>query len=108
MPHLITQIENLMEKHGIKDEKIVTRMTGCPNGCARPYIAEIGFVGTNYGRYNVMLGSDVEGTRLNKLYKENLDEQEILTELDGLFARFVTNRNKEEAFGDFVMREAIV
>jgi sulfite reductase (NADPH) hemoprotein beta-component len=55
-----------------------------------------------------MLGSDVEGTRLNKLYKENLDEQEILTELDGLFARFVTNRNKEEAFGDFVMREAIV
>jgi sulfite reductase (NADPH) hemoprotein beta-component len=83
-------------------------MTGCPNGCARPYISEIGFVGTNYGRYNMMLGSDVAGYRLNKLYKENLNEEQILSELDVLFDRYANNRLEHEPFGDFVMREAIV
>ncbi len=82
-------------------------MTGCPNGCARPYISEIGFVGTAYGRYNMMLGSDVQGFRLNKLYKENLNEEQILQELDMLFATYAANRREYEPFGDFVMREVM-
>ena len=108
LPSLITKIESLLEKYKLQKKGIGIRMTGCPNGCARPYISEIGFVGTNYGRYNMHLGADVIGTRLNKIYKENLDEQEILTELDGLFERFNKNRKKKEAFGDFVVREGIV
>ena len=83
-------------------------MTGCPNGCARPYISEIGFVGTAYGKYNMMLGSDVPGFRLNKMYKENLEEAQILSELDMLFGKYASNRLENEPFGDFVMREAIV
>lgn len=105
MPHLMTRIEALMAKHGIADENIVIRMTGCPNGCARPYAAEIGFIGTSLGRYNLMLGSDYEGYRLNKLYKENLDEEGIVSELDDLFGRYVTERATGEPFGDFTMRK---
>lgn len=108
MPTLLTKIEGLMEKYGILNEKIVIRMTGCPNGCARPYSAEIGFVGTSYGHYNLMLGGDVEGLRLNKLFKENLDEEKILFELDILFNQFVQRRKVNEPFGNFVMREVIV
>ena len=105
MPHLMTRIESLMNKHGIADESIVVRMTGCPNGCARPYMAEIGFIGTSYGRYNLMLGGDVEGLRLNKLYKENLNEEGIVSELDTLFGTYVTERAAGEPFGDFTMRK---
>ncbi len=107
LPSLITKIDELMAKHNVSDESIIIRMTGCPNGCARPYIAEVGFVGTAYGRYNMHLGANVAGTRLNKLYRENLNEEEILTEMDGLLGQFVANRKKKEAFGDFVMREAM-
>src|SRR3954453_23429822 len=105
MPHLMRRIESLMIKHGIADESIVIRMTGCPNGCARPYMAEIGFIGTSYGKYNLMLGSDVEGLRLNKLYKENLDEEGILSELDTIFSTYVAERAAGEPFGDFTMRK---
>jgi len=107
MPHLMTRIEHLMAKHGIADESIVVRMTGCPNGCARPYMAEIGFIGTSYGRYNLMLGSDVEGMRLNRLYKENLDEEGIVSELDYLFGRYVAERTTGEPFGDFTLRKVL-
>jgi len=105
MPHLMTRIESLMNKHGIADESIVVRMTGCPNGCARPYMAEIGFIGTSYGRYNLMLGGDVEGLRLNRLYKENLNEEGIVSELDTLFGTYVAERAAGEPFGDFTMRK---
>ena len=108
LPTLITHIETILGKYGLQDEGIIIRMTGCPNGCARPYIAEIGFVGTSLGKYNVHLGADVSGQRLNKLYKENLDEAQILTELDKLFGRFSSNRKAAESFGDFVVREAII
>ncbi|MGN6619012.1 MAG: NADPH-dependent assimilatory sulfite reductase hemoprotein subunit [Ilyomonas sp.] len=108
LPSLLTKIEGLLEKHGLNDEKIVIRMTGCPNGCARPYVAEIAFIGTSYGHYNLMIGGDVEGARLNKLFKENLDEDQILFELDILFNQFAERRNANESFGDFVMRESIV
>ena len=83
-------------------------MTGCPNGCARPYISEIGFIGTSLGHYNMHLGSDAIGYRLNKIYKENLDEAAILNELDVLFEKFKAKRKKKESFGDFIVREGIV
>jgi sulfite reductase (NADPH) hemoprotein beta-component len=83
-------------------------MTGCPNGCARPYISEIGFIGTSLGHYNMYLGADAVGYRLNKIYKENLDEAAILKELDVLLESFKTKRKKKESFGDFIMREGIV
>ena len=81
MPSLLTKIESLLAKYDLSEEEIIIRMTGCPNGCARSYIAEIGFVGTAIGKYNMHLGGDHEGFRLNKIYKESLDETAILTEL---------------------------
>lgn len=108
LPSLITKIEAVLAKHKLQDEGISIRMTGCPNGCARPYISEIGFIGTAYGRYNMHLGADVIGERLNKIYKENIDETEILNELDLLFARFAAGRKRKESFGDFIVREGIV
>ena len=80
-------------------------MTGCPNGCGRSTAAEIGFIGTAPGKYNLHLGGDNEGQRLNKLYKENIGEAEILTELDNLFAAFKDEKLKEERFGDFALRK---
>ncbi len=104
LPALISRIEPLLEKHQLASEPIIIRMTGCPNGCGRPYTAEIGFVGTSPGRYNMYLGADHEGTRLNKIYKENLEENSILHELDSLFAIYKKERNEEEKFGDFALR----
>ncbi len=80
-------------------------MTGCPNGCARPYVAEIGLVGTALGHYNLYFGGDRLGERLNKLYLENLQEKEILRELDGWLARYKSERKINETFGDFTWRE---
>jgi sulfite reductase (NADPH) hemoprotein beta-component len=108
LPSLIDKIEPLLEKHGLIQEDIVIRMTGCPNGCARPYIAEIGFVGTALGRYNLHLGSDHVGERLNKLYKEALDEASIIEELDKLFQAYSAERNPGEYFGDFSLRKGWV
>jgi sulfite reductase (NADPH) hemoprotein beta-component len=105
LPALISKIEPLLDKHKISDDEISVRMTGCPNGCGRPYVAEIGFVGTSYGHYNMHLGGDREGTRLNKKYKESLDETAILNELDTLFGVYVKKRKKGETFGDFAVRE---
>lgn len=104
LPSLLDKIDALQAKHGLAGEGIILRMTGCPNGCARPYLAEIGFIGTAYGRYNLLLGGDRYGYRLNKLYKTNLDETAILAELDGLFGRYSEERQAEESFGDFIHR----
>ncbi|TRY16327.1 assimilatory sulfite reductase (NADPH) hemoprotein subunit [Shewanella hanedai] len=103
-PDFLTKVESLQEKHGFLDQGIVIRMTGCPNGCARPFAAEIGLVGKAPGRYNLYLGASFEGTRLNKLYRENIQEAEILSELDGLFARYVAEREEAETFGNFTVR----
>jgi sulfite reductase (NADPH) hemoprotein beta-component len=108
MPSLLTKIESLLAKYQLSDEDIIIRMTGCPNGCARPYIAEIGFVGTAMGRYNMHLGGDNQGQRLNKIYKESLDESAILIELDGLFAGFKKEKKDNEKFGDFTMRKQLI
>ncbi|MEP6595113.1 MAG: NADPH-dependent assimilatory sulfite reductase hemoprotein subunit [Ginsengibacter sp.] len=108
MPSLLTKIESLLSKYQLDEEEIIIRMTGCPNGCARSYIAEIGFVGTAVGKYNMHLGGDYEGFRLNKVYKENLEEAEILAELDELFAAFKKERTANESFGDYVVRKQLV
>jgi sulfite reductase (NADPH) hemoprotein beta-component len=101
MPSLISKLEPLLEHHGLHQDNIIMRMTGCPNGCARPYAAEIGFVGTGPGRYNLHIGGDNEGERLNTLYKENLGEEEILLEVDKLFGAYVSGRTAGESFGDY-------
>ncbi len=107
MPSLLTKIELLLATHQLSDEEIIIRMTGCPNGCARSYIAEIGFVGTGLGKYNLHLGGDHEGKRLNKIYKKSLGEEEILSELDGLFGDFKKEKNDNEKFGDYSLRKHI-
>lgn len=108
MPELLDKIEPLLNKHDLGAEDIVIRMTGCPNGCARPYAAEIAFIGTAPGRYNLQLGGDNQGQRLNKTFKESLDETAILQELDNLFASFKNERQVDEKLGDFVMRKELV
>jgi sulfite reductase (NADPH) hemoprotein beta-component len=104
LPSLLTKIESLLVNHGLENEKIITRMTGCPNGCGRSSVSEIGFIGTGVGKYNLNLGGDHEGYRLNKLYKESLDEAAILSELDSLFGEFKASRQSNESFGDFTYR----
>ena len=108
LPSLISKLEPLLKKYGLGEEDIILRMTGCPNGCARSYIAEIGFIGTALGKYNLQLGGDHAGMRLNKVYKESLDEAAILQELDILFSQFAKERNEKESFGDFAMRKKLV
>ena len=108
MPFFISKIESLLAKYNLSEDEIIARMTGCPNGCARPYAAEIGFVGTAAGHYNLHIGGDREGTRLNIQYKDHLDETRLLNELDILLATYTAKRNDKESFGDFVMREKLV
>jgi sulfite reductase (NADPH) hemoprotein beta-component len=105
LPHLISKIEPLLKKYSLENDEIIIRMTGCPNGCARSYIAEIGLVGTAYGRYNLHFGGDRVGERLNKIFKENLDEESILFELNGWLGRYKSERKTGETFGDFALRE---
>ena len=104
LPSLLTKIESLLSKHDLENENIITRMTGCPNGCGRSSVSEIGFIGTSLGKYNMNIGGDHEGYRLNSLYKESLNETEILSELDELFADFKKDRKNKESFGDFTHR----
>ncbi|WP_205504466.1 NADPH-dependent assimilatory sulfite reductase hemoprotein subunit [Rufibacter psychrotolerans] len=107
LPELITKIDGVLANHGLQDEEIIIRMTGCPNGCGRSVLSEIGFVGTAPGHYNLNLGGDEQGQRLNKLYKENLDEAAILQELDTAFGLFKQNRLAGERFGDFAYRTLV-
>jgi sulfite reductase (NADPH) hemoprotein beta-component len=108
LPSLISKIEPLLKKNGLQEEEIIIRMTGCPNGCARSYIAEIGFIGTALGKYNLLLGGDHTGMRLNKVYKESLEEAAILEELEVLFSQFANERKAKESFGDFAIRKNLV
>lgn len=105
LPELVTKIEPFLKKYDLEQDEISIRMTGCPNGCGRPYLAEIGFVGTGPGQYNLMLGGDRLGNRLNQVYKKQLTETEILTELDGLFDQYTKERIQHETFGDFTHRK---
>jgi len=104
LPQLLARVEPLLERHGIAGEPLTLRITGCPNGCARPYLAEIGLVGKAPGRYNLHLGGDARGSRLNVIYRENVDEAGFLAELDGLLGAYAAERETGERFGDFLWR----
>ena len=101
LPDLISKFELLLKKHDIADNPVSIRMTGCPNGCARTFMAEIGFVGKAMGIYNMYIGGSATGERLNTLYKEDLNENDILENLDILFAQYVREKQENETFGDF-------
>jgi len=107
-PTLLSKIEPILDELGLRDEEIIIRMTGCPNGCARPGLGEISFIGKAVGRYNLYLGAGFAGERLNKLYKENINEQEILDTLKPIFTQFAQEKQAGEHFGDFVIRAGIV
>ncbi len=104
LPGLITKLDTVMEDAGLRDQPIVLRMTGCPNGCARPYLAEIAMVGRGPGRYNLYLGAAPDGTRLNKLYRRDVDETAILEALTPLLHEYAAGREAGERFGDWVIR----
>jgi len=107
-PILLPKLEALLSQHGLADAPIVLRLSGCPNGCSRPYLAEIALIGRALGRYDLRLGADFTGQRLNTLYRENIDEAEILSELDSLFAGYARERQGDEKFGDFLIRTAVI
>ena len=104
LPGFVDRIEKLCAEVGIGGEEIIIRSTGCPNGCARPYMAEIGFVGKAPGRYQVWLGGNVSGTRLNRLWKDVVKDADMENELRPLLARFAAERNPGERFGDWCER----
>ncbi|OGX91293.1 NADPH-dependent assimilatory sulfite reductase hemoprotein subunit [Hymenobacter coccineus] len=108
LPQLLDKLDAVIRAHGLAEAGILLRMTGCPNGCARPYLGEIGLVGKAPGRYNLYLGANHAGERLNKLYREMLDEDGILRELTPLLAAYATGRGPGEGFGDFVVRTGVV
>ena len=104
LPDLVSELEESLASHGLQDEDITIRSTGCPNGCARPFISEIGLVGRGPERYHLYLGAAFDGSRLSKLYREDVQASEIRGILDPLFADFAKNRQPGEHFGDFVIR----
>lgn len=108
LPAFVTDIEGLLAKHGLANDAIIFRVTGCPNGCGRAMLAEVGLVGKAPGRYNLHLGGNLEGTRIPRLHLENITEPQILAELDALISRWAKDRNAGECFGDFVIRAGII
>jgi sulfite reductase (NADPH) hemoprotein beta-component len=108
LPELVANLETEMEAAGLRHDEITLRITGCPNGCGRPYLAEIGFVGRAPGKYNVYLGAAFNGSRLNILYKASVVETDIVALLGPIIRRYALERTKGERFGDFVIRTGYV
>lgn len=108
LPELITKLEDCLEENGMKHDSIVMRMTGCPNGCARPWLAEVAFVGKAYGAYNMYLGGGYYGERLNKLYRSSIGEEEILGIMKPMLRRYAFERREGEHFGDWTIRAKII
>lgn len=108
LPTLIDKISAIMSHCGVADQPVTIRMSGCPNGCSRPYIAEIAFTGRAPGKYNMYLGGGAHGQRLNRMYLENVGEEKILAALAEIFRRFASERLDGEPFGDFVIRAGYV
>ncbi|OAA68315.1 sulfite reductase beta subunit [Niveomyces insectorum RCEF 264] len=108
LPVLINKLESCLEENGLRQDSIVMRMTGCPNGCARPWLAEVAFVGKAYGAYNMYLGGGYHGQRLNKLYRASIKEDEILAIMKPLLKRYALERQDGEHFGDFCIRVGLI
>ncbi|NHN30509.1 assimilatory sulfite reductase (NADPH) hemoprotein subunit [Paenibacillus agricola] len=108
LPVFLGKLELILEEVGLREEEIVIRMTGCPNGCARPALAELSFIGKGPGKYNMYMGASFSGDRLNKLFRENIDENEILQTLQPIFYRYAQDRLAGEHFGDFVIRAGYI
>ena len=108
LPDFVTRVEAIMNQHGVSDEHIVLRVTGCPNGCGRAMLAEIGLVGKAPGRYNLHIGGNRIGTRIPRMYRENINEEEILISINELVGRWATEREADEGFGDFTIRAGII
>ncbi|MBU8709771.1 assimilatory sulfite reductase (NADPH) hemoprotein subunit [Bacillus subtilis] len=108
LPTLLDKIEEIIDENGLRDQEITIRMTGCPNGCARHALGEIGFIGKAPGKYNMYLGAAFDGSRLSKMYRENIGEADILSELRVLLSRYAKEREEGEHFGDFVIRAGII
>ncbi|WP_188008324.1 assimilatory sulfite reductase (NADPH) hemoprotein subunit [Photobacterium damselae] len=109
LPSFVTDVEQILQRHALPtDDNIILRVTGCPNGCGRAMLAEIGLVGKAPGRYNLHLGGNRSGTRVPKMYRENITVAEILTEIDQLVSRWAKEREAQEGFGDFTIRAGII
>ena len=108
LPELITKLEDCLEENGLRQDSIVMRMTGCPNGCARPWLAEVAFVGKAYGAYNMYLGGGYHGQRLNKLYRSSIQEPEILEIMKAMLKRYSMERKEGEHFGDWTIRAGYI
>ncbi|KAK3186537.1 Sulfite reductase [NADPH] subunit beta [Lecanicillium sp. MT-2017a] len=108
LPVLISKLEDCLEEAGLRQDSIVMRMTGCPNGCARPWLAEVAFVGKAYGAYNMYLGGGYHGQRLNKLFRSSIKEEEILEIMKPLLKRYAVEREEGERFGDFCIRVGVI
>ena len=108
LPDLVTRLEDELERFGLREDEITIRMTGCPNGCARPYVSEIGLVGRTPGIYNLYLGGAHEGLRLNKLHRRDVDGDAIVAALSPLFEAYAKGRKPGERFGDYVIRAGVV
>jgi sulfite reductase (NADPH) hemoprotein beta-component len=104
LPDILGRIEAILAAHGLTDEPITFRISGCPNGCSRPYVAEIALTGRAPGKYNLYLGGGFHGERLNRMVRENVGEAEILTLLEDLLGRYASEREQDERLGDFVER----
>lgn len=108
LPNAVTELESILAKHGLADESIIYRVTGCPNGCGRAMLAEVGLVGKGPNKYNLHIGGNREGTRIPRMYKENILDTEIMAILDELIGRWAKERELGESFGDFVVRANII
>jgi sulfite reductase (NADPH) hemoprotein beta-component len=108
LPGLIDKIDVILDENGLRNEEITIRMTGCPNGCARHALAEIGFIGKSPGKYNMYLGAAFDGSRLSKMYLESIGEEAILNELRVLLSSYAKERQDGEHFGDYVIRAGII
>ena len=108
LPTLVTDLEVILEEAGWQNDEIVIRSTGCPNGCGRPYLGEIGLVGKVPGKYNLYLGAGFDGERLNKLYRTSITHQQIIDELKPILLAYAKERESGERFGDFTVRKGYV
>jgi len=108
LPNLVSDLDVILEEAGLRNDEIVIRSTGCPNGCGRPYLGEIGLVGKVPGKYNLYLGAGFDGERLNKLYRASITHEQIIEELKPILISYAKEREEGERFGDFTIRKDYV